>query len=590
MRAVSLVAGLSAAIGVLAPVPPPARAAESRTVVAYAFAYAPNPIHITQGSALEVRVLDPQAGEGHTVTELARPGEERFDSPVTPLGKTGDVIGAADLAPGTYTFHCRVHGFMKGTLIVDPPGGGARTEATPSGLPTGVGALVDPPAMTPTLPAEPDAALAEAVTRFAGALGVPAPPDVTGAVARAHLPAPVSGRLAGLLAAMTQCQTQAAPARALVARGLFVDEWHLPAAGDPARTTLAATAAALRGCAARLEALALETARFLRSHPSPAGSGGDADLWPVLRYSGDEGGATYVHDYALLVARGSHSTFLNNAGGNLLDVRRGPSGSAAAEQAPARGCHFAHELPVECIPGTALLIEAGGDNTYGAKEAPDPADDGFCTADPVVRRVFTGGAALAGVGILLDSGGHGRFLAKSQALGTGHAAGGGILRSYGGHNVYRAVRNAEGYALTGGFGLQRDLAGGNTYTWYMPGPLDPDAPYQRVGSGGVVSDTGLCDRYPRDVQGVGEEAGSIGLLIVDGADNRYIGTPLLTHKTLDFTLHHGSQAFGGDGGFGALVDHHQSGHNSYENAPGRAESTRINPSADNTGYFEDSGS
>ena len=120
MRAVSLVAGLSAAIGVLAPVPPPARAAESRTVVAYAFAYAPNPIHITQGSALEVRVLDPQAGEGHTVTELARPGEERFDSPVTPLGKTGDVIGAADLAPGTYTFHCSVSGHesMKGTLRV----------------------------------------------------------------------------------------------------------------------------------------------------------------------------------------------------------------------------------------------------------------------------------------------------------------------------------------------------------------------------------------------------------------------------------------------------------------------------------------
>jgi plastocyanin len=579
-----------AAAGVLAPVPTPARATETKTVVAYAFAYAPNPIHIAQGTALELRVLDPQAGEGHTVTELARPGEERFDSPVTPLGKTGEVIGAADLAPGTYTFHCRVHGFMKGTLIVDPAGAtGGRAAATPPGLPAGVGALVDPPAVTPALPAQPEAALADAVVRFAGALGVPPPPDVAGSVARAHLPAPVSGRLAGLLAVMTRCQTQATPARALVARGLFVDEWHLPPVGDPARSTLAATAADLRSCAANLEALGLDTARFLRSHPSPADSGGDADLWPVLRYSGGTAGATYVHDYALLVAHGGHSTFLNNAGGNLLDVKRGPPGSAAVEKAPARGCHFANELPAECIPATALLIEAGGDNTYGAKEAPDPGDDGFCTADPVVRRIFTGGAALAGVGILLDSGGHGRFLAKSQALGTGHAAGVGILRSEGGHNIYSAVRNAEGYALTGGFGLQRDLAGGNTYTWYMPGPLDPDAPYQRVGSGGVVSDTGVCDRYPRDVQGVGEEAGSIGLLIVDGADNRYVGTPLLTHKTLDFTLHHGSQAFGGDGGFGALVNHHQGGHNTYENAPGRAENTRINPSSDNTGYFEDSG-
>ncbi len=113
-----------AAVGFLAPLPS-AQASGTGRVIAYtAFSYGPEPVHVNQGDSLEFTNLDMLAGEGHSVTERAPAGEVRFDSPITKTGAKSDVVGITSLPPGTYTFMCRVHGFMKGTLIVDPAGGG----------------------------------------------------------------------------------------------------------------------------------------------------------------------------------------------------------------------------------------------------------------------------------------------------------------------------------------------------------------------------------------------------------------------------------------------------------------------------------
>lgn len=41
-----------------------------------------------------------------------------FRTDLVSFGKTATVDGIASLAPGVYTFHCSLHGAMKGTLVV----------------------------------------------------------------------------------------------------------------------------------------------------------------------------------------------------------------------------------------------------------------------------------------------------------------------------------------------------------------------------------------------------------------------------------------------------------------------------------------
>jgi hypothetical protein len=105
----------------------------------------------------------------------------------------------------------------------------------------------------------------------------------------------------------------------------------------------------------------------------------------------------YVNDYALVVEMGGDDQCFNNAGGNLLDVKRGPAGSPALEKAPARGCEHAFEITTgECVPSAALVLDLAGNDRYGRLEPPDPNVDGLCTQDPLVRRFGTIGSGVVG--------------------------------------------------------------------------------------------------------------------------------------------------------------------------------------------------
>ena len=450
--------------------------------------------------------------------------------------------------------------------------------------------LVDPPVVAPVLPARPEAALAEAASALGDALGVglrPAP-----AIAAAGLPAGVTGRLALLTAGLLDCYRAAAPARALMDAPWAGGAFDVPAATPPAQAlaVLTGTATVLRSCAVHLQSLALETARFLAASPAAEGEG--LDLWPVLRFSPGSASDRYLHDYALLVDESGDDVYLNNAGGSLLDVYRGPSNGI--ERAPARGCHsatpgFLFVEKMQCVAGVALLIDQSGDDTYGAREAPDPGDDGFCTSDPLVRRIGLAGAGLAGVGILVDRAGNDRYVGKTRAQGAGHGAGVGILRDDGGDDSYLAIRNAQGAGGLAGFGLLRDEGGDDTFDRYMPTPLDPGAGYQRPGSGGVFDDKGQCDALPRQLQGVGFLPGAVGLLVNLGGEDDYRGAaPAIQHFDPGLPpFPHGSQGYGAMGGFGFLSD--KGGADRYLEVPGRADGKTINPTPDSAGLFEDDG-
>jgi hypothetical protein len=480
-----------------------------------------------------------------------------------------------------------------GLLAVSASVAGCLAVAAPaSPLPVGplgpddpeVALLVDPPVATPSLPDRPEAALAEAVSALGDALGVPLQPAAS--IAAAHLPPAVTGRLALLTTGLLECYRAAAPARALADSPWVGGALAVPAAHPPAEAlpVLAGASKALRACAAQLQSLALESARFLAASSVAEGEG--LDLWPVLRYSPGAGADRYLHDYALLVDEGGDDVYLNNAGGSLLDIRRGPA--RAPDRAPARGCHkISVEFMEECIAGVALLIDESGNDTYGAREAPDPTDDAFCTSDPLVRRIDLAGAGLAGVGILIDKTGNDRYVGKTTSLGSGHLAGVGILRDEAGDDSYLAIRNAQGYALLGGFGLLRDEGGNDVFDRYMPRPLDPDAAYQRPGSGGVVDDRGTCDVLPRQLQGSGFLFGAVGVLVNLGGDDSYRGAAPAVQKSDAFMFPHGSQGYGGNGGFGVLSD--VGGRDLYQEVPGRADGRTINPTAESAGIFEDDG-
>jgi len=98
----------------------PAHAADTAMVTVYADHFLPATVTLAHGGTLQFFDPDPWGnGEapGHTVTERRFPGP-RFDSGVVGLGKAAEVSGVSALAPGSYAFTCRIHPFMRGTLIV----------------------------------------------------------------------------------------------------------------------------------------------------------------------------------------------------------------------------------------------------------------------------------------------------------------------------------------------------------------------------------------------------------------------------------------------------------------------------------------
>jgi hypothetical protein len=322
----------------------------------------------------------------------------------------------------------------------------------------------------------------------------------------------------------------------------------------------------------------------------------------------------YTNDYALIVDTGGHARFLNNAGGNLLDLKRGPQ-PFARMPGPARGCQEPYPDSVsgrvvkgphgervmsndgpECFISAALVVAIGGNDQFGALTAPQFPDDN-CTADLEESRIGTDGSGTGGVGMLIERGGHNTYIGRAQAIGTGHLGGIGLLLDQGGgDNTYLAT--SEGMGLLGGTGLLIDLGRHSRFDYYLPRPLNPLAKGEEDGAGGIVNDAGLfseigkgqhqsrkgtpdrqpggvCDNVPRSLQGVGLLGGGIGMVLAIGGDNtfRAVEAPPDTFFIHDFNLNnltnvilsHCNQGCGLEGGIGALIDVHDRGFNSYLN-------------------------
>lgn len=317
--------------------------------------------------------------------------------------------------------------------------------------------------------------------------------------------------------------------------------------------------------------------RVLRHVHVTASSG--LDLWPVLRFQPSRAGhRTYNNDYVLLIDEGSYNTFLNNAGGSGLDIWRGPAGQHPATVAPARGCIDAFDIIRKrtCTLASAALLDLGGHNIYGRKQAPDPQTDGVCTSDPLEPRVFVQGAGVAGVGILVDDGSYNTYTGKVLTTGTAHIGGYGYLRDDGSHNTYTVIRDGLGDAVVGGTGYLIANGSYNTYSYYVPGPISPFAQPGYYAGGGVVDDLNNCDPGTGITLGSGEVAG-VGHFDALGGHNSY-------------TAPIDSLGSGTVGGAGTFSDTQSAGSDTYSGpgASGRGPGVTLGPTADNNGTFTDS--
>lgn len=469
------------------------------------------------------------------------------------------------------------------------PATGARVSAYSS--------LIDDAGPARSLPAAPTDALVSAAAGLSAALGLAQDPGP--AIRAAGLPGEVAGRLANLLNDLQTCRAVTAGHLGAVPSGGLAAALATGAGVDPAAR------AEVLACAEQAwrDTLALEAALAAARPPGAAACQplptGDLDIWPVLRLAGGCANNTYANDYLLLVDAGGNDTYRNNAGSNMVDVNFSPAGSAVPGlrgTGPARGCQRA--IPglaaADCLPAAAVLLDLEGQDGYGVKESPD--HDTGCTNDPVVRRMMTGGAGFLGVGILRDAGGTGdAYTGKTGALGAGHIFGVGVLSDTGGNDTYAVVRNGQGFALVGGFGLLHDEAGQDRYDFYLPAPIDPAAPNQAEGAGGVRDDEGegLCDRIPRFTQGGANVlAGSVGLLLDDAGQDTYHGAFVIEFVAPGqvLSVRAGSLGFGSNAATGVLLDRGAAA-DSYTvdnepvvaGVPARADNTVVPPGNDSTG-------
>ena len=399
--------------------------------------------------------------------------------------------------------------------------------------------LLKPSPTSPTLPEDSTASLIESLEDFSLALGVPQ--DASEEVIGAGLEADVAGRLALLVDALHSCHRKAQR----TVNGMSTRELEKAVREHGNGHNFGPFELKnMRECAGRVQELALETASFVAGTTATA----SFDLWPVLAVNRAATNDIYAHDYAVIVDTAGNDTYANNIAGNLLDVTRGPIGSAALHPAATSvGCENIPDLvAAECIVSAAVSIDTAGNDTYGLLET--PRDDTKCTGDLLVRRIITHGSGFVGVGILIDAQGDDTYTAKTVSQGAGHVGGVGILRDVGfGHDTYVAIRNAQGFALVSGFGLLDDDGGNDSFDYYMP-------------SGGVIDDTGACDDIPRQLQGTALLQG-VGMLVNALGVDYYRAAPM---KVQVFTTEpntgekvrfgHGSQGFGGLGGIGFFFD------------------------------------
>jgi len=84
-----------------------ASSAATTTIDIHEFMYQPNPVHVKAGATITVTNQD---GTDHSLTA----DNGSFDTGVFSSGSKTITI----TKPGTYTFHCQIHNFMKGTIVV----------------------------------------------------------------------------------------------------------------------------------------------------------------------------------------------------------------------------------------------------------------------------------------------------------------------------------------------------------------------------------------------------------------------------------------------------------------------------------------
>jgi hypothetical protein len=432
-----------------------------------------------------------------------------------------------------------------------------------------------PAAGAQSLPITPNGRLAAAVNRYELALGYTR--DATPAIERAALPGTVADRFTGVLDQLYQCdvitRTNLNAVVSLFSAGLPEGQPPVSSSGtqtagsgtvlgvsvgDPPNPQLPQTFPfedAVRSCGqatvTKLDALRVELKR------NPVRSSSSIDLWPVLRFKPGTRADTYVHDYVLLVDTSAGNTFLNNAGGNALDVWRGPSGSGAKIVAPARGCIDAFDIIRErtCELASAALLATGGNNHFGRLEAPDPATDGQCTNDPVARRIFTQGTGNGGVGVLIDEGSNNTFVGKVITTGAGMIGGYGYLRTDGDDNTYKVIRTGLGAGIVAGIGTLIANGDHNTYSYYVPAAKDPQAQAGTLGSGGVVNDLNQCDAGSSHTLGSGA-VGAVGVFQADGVGNSYtapvesLGSGIVGGKGTFIQTGAGNDTYAGPGATG----------------------------------------
>lgn len=438
-----------------------------------------------------------------------------------------------------------------------------------------------------------DARLARIVDTYSSALGLPR--RSYGAISKASLPGDVANALAGELEQLYRCDLVTAahlPAIQQIFRiGLSddVDTSAFPGTQTAGETVLGIPVEdfpnpdlpeqfpfenEVRACGeATVSALAKVRATLTDRNLPRTGS---LDLWPVLRFAPGDVADTYVHDYVLLVDTSGGNKVYNNAGGNALDIWRGPAGSNAPIKAPARGCAAAidivHERTCTFVSAAALVI--GDGNEFGRFEAPDPYTDAHCTNDALGRRIFTQGHGNAGVGVLVVAGSDNTFVGKVFTNGTGMVGGYGYQRTDGDRNHYAAIRSNYGAAIVGGIGTFIANGSDNTYETYMPSAKDPSAENGMPGSGGVASDLNNCDSGRAITLGAGS-VGGVGIFTANGVGNTYVA-PI---QSLGFGR------LGGEGRFlqgGGGVDTYAG-----PGSAGRANNTVVAPTQNSNGRFED---
>jgi plastocyanin len=127
MRRLLLGAGLTVMLMAV-----PAWAATSDVTVS-GFAYSPNSIQIQPGDTVTWHFSGPDLN--HSVTSDAGQSES-FDSDpnASPLHSPSDTFSHTFAAAGKFTYHCKVHSFMTGTIQVGEPSPGPGPDTTPPGV------------------------------------------------------------------------------------------------------------------------------------------------------------------------------------------------------------------------------------------------------------------------------------------------------------------------------------------------------------------------------------------------------------------------------------------------------------------------